>query len=156
MRDHLWSVDWVRIKSWISGIRLIVRSAPGNTTFPIWFLIIGAECLVDRQSQKELLSILQRMLTSNPARVQHIKDELRKVWDRTCLYSRQRSQPRTDDADPRHSALDMVTTPNRSRSGAELMNPIMLHTDFSYGFHPSFDTYVPPRHGLNGTETTSM
>lgn len=120
------------------------------TNFPIWFFIIGAECLVQRESQAEALRIVDDVLKDNSLRAEYIKNELREAWgwDWDASASRQ-------TAAVEHSVLDSATIFSaRSEVLSGIVNPIMATADFSMEGHPYGNYYIPSLSRIDGDAET--
>ncbi|RMJ23077.1 hypothetical protein PHISP_06053 [Aspergillus sp. HF37] len=125
-------------------------SGRGMTSFPIWFFIIGAKCLVQRESQVEALGIVDDVLKDNSLRAEYIKNGLREAWgwDWDASTSHQ-------TAAVEHSVLDSATTfATRPEVPSGLVNPIMATADFSVEGHPYGNYYIPSLSRIDGDPET--
>lgn len=116
-------------------------------TFPIWFLIIGAECLTRTKARIEALEIVDDIVDDNDFRAEYIKNGLRQAWGWDTPTSHQ-----TPTVGPvnGHSVLDSATTfSTRRELPSGIANPIMTTADFSVEGRPYQDHYVPRRNRIN-------
>ncbi|RJE17668.1 hypothetical protein PHISCL_09993 [Aspergillus sclerotialis] len=118
----------------------------GTATFPIWFLIIGAECLVEKEAQEDVLKVIDDLLKDNSFRAEYIKNELRKAWGSTSSSSHQKAPGVNAVSDNNmFSALDSASIFSKQHQMKPgLVNPAMAAADFSVEGHPYKNYYVPP------------
>ena len=118
----------------------------GTAIFPIWFLIIGAECLTEKEAQEEVLNVIDDLLKDKSSRAEYIKNELRKAWRSTSSSSHQKAHIVNAVSDNNMlSVLDsasIFSTQHQMQPG--LVNPAMVTADFSVEGHPYKNFYVPP------------
>ena len=102
-------------------------------TIPIWFFIIGAECLTQNEAQIEALEIVDDIAKENSFRAEYIKNGLRKAWGRDTSASLQ-----TPTVGPVNgpSVLDSATTfSTRRKMPSGIINPTMTTSNFSIEGH---------------------
>lgn len=115
----------------------------GMATFPIWFLVIGAECLTQRKAQIEALEIVDNIIKENDFRAEYIKNGLREAWGWDSSTSHQ-----TPTVGPvnGYSVLDLATTfSTRRKAPSGIVNPTMTTTDFPTKCHLYQDHHDPER-----------
>lgn len=120
------------------------------TTFPIWFLIIGAECLTQTKARTEALEIVDNIVNDNDFGAEYIKTGLREAWgwDTPASYQTPTVGPLKG-----HSVLDLATTfSTRRELPSGIANPIMTTADFSVEGR-AYQNYCVPRRNRIDTNT---
>ncbi|KAJ5587220.1 uncharacterized protein N7459_002985 [Penicillium hispanicum] len=106
-------------------------------------VIIAAEYLETRESQEELLSILNSLVQGTAWHVEPIKDELTRLWGWPV--------PHHETVDPAQMHnhlydLDPTLSVHKTSAFSDLVNPLTDTGDFSMQNHPYQGYYVAPHH----------
>lgn len=123
----------------ICGIVAHVKDR-GVASVSIRCLAIAAECLTTRETQEEVLEMLDKIIKETGWQVGFLKSELQEKWGWT------RRGSTSDSNMGGGSALNtsLPPVPSQPRLPAGIVNPLMATADFSMENHPYQNHYVAP------------
>jgi hypothetical protein len=146
---------------------LLSATNSGVASVSLRCLAIAAECLVNRQSQEEVIQILDKIIKETGWQVSFLQHELIEKWgwNETNTASHT-SQPDQDShqslmspsselgSSLLNSSLGTQPPPPRPRLPQGIVNPLMATADFSFENHPYQNHWVAPENTQQNSHLT--